>query len=261
MVPLVMLLYLGGPWLAALCVFVGIVGLREFYQGFGHIGVKPSYGLGYTMIALLYAMNYFMLWSKAGYNYVLVLGWLAAVIMLSSLVMFDVVKRTPMDTMVTMVGIIYIGFFSYHVLLVDQSNYPIMKWVVVLTAFGSDIFAYFTGVFFGKHKLCPHLSPKKTIEGFIGGIAGSTLCCGIFGYFFARDLLVHCIILGLCAGTVSVAGDLTASAYKRKMGIKDYGKLIPGHGGIMDRFDSIMFTAPFVFYYIVIVLDHFKLGL
>ena len=140
-----------------------------------------------------------------------------------------------------------------------------LVWLVLLSAFCTDIFAYFTGVFLGKHKLCPNLSPKKTIEGAIGGTVGSIVCCGLFGRFLLPlvsgvysaalpDMTVHCLIIGLIGAIMAQCGDLTASAYKRKMGIKDYGTLIPGHGGIMDRFDSVLFTAPVVYYYIVLVL-------
>ena len=115
-------------------------------------------------------------------------------------------------------------------------------------------------MFLGKHKMCPHLSPKKTWEGAVGGVLGSALVCGLFGYFLCPQYLVHCIIIGVIGSPISMCGDLTASAYKRKMGIKDYGNLIPGHGGIMDRFDSVLFTGPFVYYYIAIVMQHFQLG-
>jgi phosphatidate cytidylyltransferase len=114
--------------------------------------------------------------------------------------------------------------------------------------------AYFTGLLLGRHKLAPKISPKKTIEGAVGGVAGSVLLCGLFGYFAVPPLLTHCIALGVLGGVVSQLGDLTASIFKRKMGIKDYGNLIPGHGGVLDRFDSVLFTAPAVYYYIVIVL-------
>ena len=111
--------------------------------------------------------------------------------------------------------------------------------------------AYFVGRSLGKNKLCPKISPKKTIEGSIGGIIGSIIVCGLFGVIFARGLILHCFIIGALGGVVSQFGDLTASVFKRKMGIKDYGNLIPGHGGILDRFDSVLFNAPLVFYYIV----------
>ena len=102
--------------------------------------------------------------------------------------------------------------------------------------------------------MAPNLSPKKTIEGAVGGVVGSAVLCGIFGYFFYPTMMVHCMIIGVLGGMVAEAGDLTASMFKRGMGIKDYGHLIPGHGGIMDRFDSVIFVAPAVCYYILFVL-------
>jgi len=110
-------------------------------------------------------------------------------------------------------------------------------WLAILSAFGTDIFAYFTGMAIGKHKLCPNISPKKTVEGAIGGAAGSMLLCGVFGYFFLPDAFIDSLVLGALGGVVSQAGDLTASAVKRKLGIKDWGNVIPGHGGILDRVD------------------------
>ena len=110
------------------------------------------------------------------------------------------------------------------------------------------------GYFFGKHKLCPKISPKKTIEGSIGGTLGTMLVSGLFGHFVMPQLMVHCMIMGALGAVFSQFGDLTASIFKRKMGIKDYGNLIPGHGGILDRFDSVLFTAPLIYYYIIFVL-------
>ena len=91
-------------------------------------------------------------------------------------------------------------------------------------------------------------------SGAVGGVVGSAVLCGIFGYFFYPTMMVHCMIIGVLGGMVAEAGDLTASMFKRGMGIKDYGHLIPGHGGIMDRFDSVIFVAPAVCYYILFVL-------
>jgi phosphatidate cytidylyltransferase len=114
--------------------------------------------------------------------------------------------------------------------------------------------AFFTGSLIGRHKLCPAISPKKTVEGAVGGFVGSVLLCGAFGYLLMPALLASCLILGAIGGVAAQLGDLTASVFKRGLGIKDYGNLIPGHGGILDRFDSVLFTAPVVYYYAALVI-------
>lgn len=257
MVPFALFLYFGGYGLMALTMVISVIGLKEFYNGFEEMDIHPSKAVGFASIAVLYLMNGFM-YYMGDVDPLLTLAWLSGVIIASSLYMFRIDQRGPVDAMATMVGIIYIVFFAFHVVLTDQlEELSILKWLIVITAFGSDIFAYFAGMLFGKHKLCEKLSPKKTVEGAIGGVLGSVLLSALFAMLFAKDYMFHAVIIGLLASPVSMFGDLTASAYKRKMGIKDYGNLIPGHGGIMDRFDSVLFTAPFVYYYIAIVMRYF----
>ena len=122
----------------------------------------------------------------------------------------------------------------------------------------TDVFAYFTGRAFGKHKLCPELSPKKTVEGAIGGFLGSMLIGGVlYGLQFVWGAAYPWWAYVGCAPFCSVAGqigDLSASAIKRKMGIKDYGTIFPGHGGVLDRFDSILFAVPVVYIFFRFVL-------
>ena len=118
-----------------------------------------------------------------------------------------------------------------------------------IMAYCSDTGAYFIGVCFGKHKMCPNISPKKSWEGFVGGIAVAVLVMLAYALLLARttDLqinLVMALVYGLVGALGSVFGDLMMSVIKRQAGIKDYGKLIPGHGGILDRFDSVLITAP-----------------
>lgn len=261
MVPLLIVFYFGGYWLMALTAIITVIGLKEFYNGFTHMDVHPNYKIGYGAIAVLYAMNAFM-YYMGDFNNIFLLAWLVAVIFAGSLYLFDLEKINPVDAMATSQGLIYVVFFAFHLVLVDELNgFSNMKWLILLTAFGSDIFAYFSGYLLGRHKLCPKLSPKKTIEGAVGGVIGSVVLCALFGYFFMRPYFIHCIVIGLIGSPVSMLGDLTASAYKRKMGIKDYGDLIPGHGGVMDRVDSVLFTAPFVYYYVVIVMQYFAIGM
>lgn len=248
MVPLLVILYLGGYVLLAACLLIGIMGVKEFYNGFKAMDIKPNFGIAVAAAVALYLIN---ILSDNPQWYML---WFFGLVLVSLLYLFNIENRRLEDAMATITGIVYVVFFSFHVTLVEQTEYGILIWLVVLTAFGTDIMAYFSGYLFGKHKLCPKISPKKTIEGSIGGILGSVVLSGLFGYFFAPEVLVHCLIIGALGGVVSQFGDLTASIFKRKMGIKDYGNLIPGHGGILDRFDSVLFTGPMVYYYIVLVI-------
>lgn len=249
MAPLLIVLYFGGPILKLACVFIAAMAVREFYNGFRAMDIKPCDNIAYAAILALYAINLFT--EDMGW-YML---WFFGCVLASLLYLFKIEERKLEDALATVTGIFYIVFFSYHVVLVDGTGeFSILLWLIVLTAFGTDIMAYFTGMFLGKHKLCPKISPKKTIEGSIGGILGSVILCAVFSWIFVPRLLVHCIIIGVLGGIISQFGDLTASIFKRKMGIKDYGNLIPGHGGILDRFDSVLFTAPMVYYYILLVL-------
>ncbi|MBQ2846245.1 MAG: phosphatidate cytidylyltransferase [Firmicutes bacterium] len=248
MAPLLAILYFGGYILFAACFLIGIMAVREFYNGFHAMDIKPNYGIAVIAAIALYAIDIF---TDDPQWYML---WFFAVVLASLLYLFNIEHRKLEDAMATITGIVYVVFFSFHVTLVEQTEYGILIWLVVLTAFGTDIMAYFSGFLFGKHKLCPKISPKKTIEGSIGGTLGSVILSGLFGYFFAPEVLVHCLVIGVLGGIVSQFGDLIASIFKRKMGIKDYGNLIPGHGGILDRFDSVLFTGPMVYYYIVLVI-------
>ena len=248
MLPLLVILYLGGYVLFAACLIIGIMGVAEFYKGFHALKIRPNFAIAVISAIALYVIN--ICTDKAEW-YML---WFFGVVMASLLYLFSIEKRNLADAMATITGIFYVVFFSFHVTLAEQTEYGILVWLIVITAFGTDIMAYFSGMALGRHKLCPKISPKKTIEGSIGGILGSVILSGLFGYFFAPEVMLHCIFIGILGGIVSQFGDLTASIFKRKMGIKDYGNLIPGHGGILDRFDSVLFTGPMVYYYIVLII-------
>lgn len=249
MVPLLLIIYFGGIPLLAAAALIAYVGVTEFYNGFENMGVHPSKPIAYVMITILYAGHLFL-----GVNHTFLMAWVILSMMVSMIYGWKITERKPYDAVATLTALVYIVLFSYHIVIIDNTPYPMMTWLVVIAAFGSDIMAYFTGYFLGKHKMAPNLSPKKTIEGAVGGVVGSAVLCGIFGYFFYPTMMVHCMIIGVLGGMVAEAGDLTASMFKRGMGIKDYGHLIPGHGGIMDRFDSVIFVAPAVCYYILFVL-------
>ena len=165
------------------------------------------------------------------------------------------------DVCISVAGICYIGLpFAYLIMLRNLAfgSYvtPIetfdlgtaMVWVMFIGTWASDSFAYFAGRAFGSHKLAPAISPNKTIEGFLGGLIGTVAAMTGLGWLLAMPL-VQMAGLGAAIAILGTLGDLVESLMKRHVGIKDSGAIIPGHGGIWDRFDSVLFTAPLVYYY------------
>ncbi len=148
--------------------------------------------------------------------------------------------------------------FVYLTRMCPQGIY--LVWLILISSWGCDTCAYAVGKLFGRKKIFPVLSPKKSLEGCIGGMLGSALIGGIYGYLVVERVLpgqhVALVIAFICAmgAVMSMVGDLAASAIKRNHNIKDYGKLIPGHGGIMDRFDSMLVTAPMVYFLALVMI-------
>ena len=154
MLPLLVILYFGGYVLLAACFVIGIMGVKEFYGGFEKMGVKPNFAVAVAAAAGLYLINIF----TEKYEWYML--WFFGVVLVSLLYLFNIEKRELSDAMATITGIFYVVFFSFHVTLVDQAGpYGLMIWLIVITAFGTDIMAYFSGYFLGKHKLCPKISP------------------------------------------------------------------------------------------------------
>ena len=128
--------------------------------------------------------------------------------------------------------------------LIDDVAYIGLIFVI---AFATDSFAYLVGSTIGKHKLIPSISPNKSVEGAIGGVLGSVVFSLIYLKIFSNVSVINVLIISIIGSVISQSGDLVASKIKRITGIKDYGKLIPGHGGIMDRFDSVILLTPTIF--------------
>lgn len=150
------------------------------------------------------------------------------------------------------------SMLSVFVLMADLEHARLYMFLPFVCAFTSDAFALFAGMCFGKHKLAPHLSPKKTVEGSVGGFLGAALCCVLYGLFISK-VLGHApvywvlALYGLLGSLVSQLGDLSFSYIKRQYGIKDYGHLFREHGGVLDRFDSVTFCAPLTYLLLMIV--------
>lgn len=241
---LLIFIVLNGGYLLSFAVYiVSIIGLREFYKAVENINITPIYQLGYLGVTGLF-INIIL-----QNNY---LGLIFTLIIISLLILVIVNKNISIeDISITFLGIIYIPFLLFHIVYLDDTKYI---WLVFIIAFGTDTFAYIAGNLFGKRKLCPKISPNKTIEGSIGGILGSTLLLIIYSVYFNIEPLWQIILLSVICSIIAQLGDLVASRIKRICGIKDYGFIMPGHGGVLDRFDSIIFTAPVIYYYISIFL-------
>lgn len=177
---------------------------------------------------------------------VLYMFWLSAYCVIKR----DTVAYSLISSVFMSVIYVTVGFTSL-ILLRDSENGKYIFWLVFVGAWITDTMAYFTGFLFGRHKLIPEISPKKTVEGAIGGTLFAGLAYVLYGYIISRitgvDMhLIMLFIAGIIAAVVAQFGDLIASVIKRQAGIKDYGNIFPGHGGILDRFDSIIALAPFL---------------
>ena len=161
-------------------------------------------------------------------------------------------KTSFKDIAYTFFGIAYIVFFTIFVALINgMKNGNILIWYVIFAAWGTDIFAYFTGKAIGKHKFSK-ISPKKSIEGCIGGTIGAVVAIVIYTYLINTYLgmnvsYIYIIGCSIILSLVGQIGDFAASSIKRFVDIKDYSNLIPGHGGMLDRIDSLIFLAPFAY--------------
>jgi phosphatidate cytidylyltransferase len=150
---------------------------------------------------------------------------------------------------------------SFIYMLRNLEGREFLVWVVLIASWGCDTLAYCSGITLGKHHPFPELSPKKSTEGCIGGIIGSALLGLIFGLLYVKrfmpDQFVEWKLAIICGvgALMGMVGDLAASAIKRDKGIKDYGKLIPGHGGVLDRFDSVIFTAPIIYFLSLVLIS------
>ncbi|MCF6463303.1 phosphatidate cytidylyltransferase [Clostridium sp. Cult1] len=230
-----------GGILAALFIFLlSIIGIREFFDAIENKGVKPIKGIGYISCIgfLFYSLDF--KWVSLIYIFIFVIIAL----------IFNFIYKKDInfiDSISTIFGILYIPFLMEHIIYLDGTIYI---WLIFIIAWGTDTFAYLSGSLFGKTKLCPKLSPKKTVEGSLGGILGAIILTLIYAKYFGVFPVWKFVLLSLIGSIIAQIGDLTASKIKRLTGIKDFGFIMPGHGGVLDRFDSILFTAPFIYYFV-----------
>lgn len=169
-----------------------------------------------------------------------------------------------LSTVFTLFGLLYIIFSFSHLVLLRQLQPAIavltvvgemslgtfFLWLALIATWASDTFAFFVGSAVGCHKLAPAISPNKSIEGLVGGLCGAMLAAWLCGWA-ANVSPITCLIAGALVGVAAPLGDLVESALKRFCGVKDSGNVLPGHGGVLDRFDSVLFSVPIVYYYVI----------
>ena len=234
----------GGYVLLATLLCVSLIGMQELYRAM-HVR-KEGFGalelVSYAGVLLIYLL---LIPGDSAYP---LMGVIASLVLIMCVYVFCYPAYQAGQIMAAFFGIVYVGVmlsYIYQTRMLPGGQFHV--WLIFLCSWGCDTCAYCVGVLIGKHKMAPVLSPKKSIEGAVGGVAGAVLLGVIYAFFTKGGMVEYGIICGVGA-LISMVGDLAASAIKRNQGIKDYGKLIPGHGGILDRFDSVIFTAPVIYY-------------
>lgn len=255
--PFIIFLFIGGLFLKYGIMVLALFGLYEFYKVIKEKQINAVKFVGYFMCIIYYTL---FIPKDIAFKEVFLFIIFMTLILLCLPVLN--IKYTFIDVACTILGFLYVAvFFSFIPLVNAKENGNLLIWLIFISSWLCDTSAYYVGRAFGKNKLCPKISPKKTIEGSIGGLIGSSIACLILGYFInvysfgVYIPLYHYLIIGLICGVFCQLGDLIASSIKRYVGVKDYSNLIPGHGGILDRFDSILFSSVIVYFYLTFILN------
>ncbi len=251
--PILVLVLLSNVYVVSAAVaIISVMGLFEFFKATEISKHKGLCAVGYVAAVLVCLRTYIPAYLYMPFFYVGLMAIFCVMLKCHKTV-------SVIDAGLLIFAVIYIPFLLSTLIDLKGLQYGTrLLWIVFIGAFATDTFAYFSGVFFGKHKLCPEISPKKTIEGSIGGTVGCVVLLLLYGLLlekgFKMDInYIKLGVLGLIISPVSQIGDLTASIIKRKYGVKDYGSLFPGHGGILDRLDSVIAVAPLVYIYLNMV--------
>lgn len=244
--------YLPPIALFALVVAAALLALAEFYRfHFRDASASIAMGLGLGSAALLLAS---LQWPGLVPERAVFLVILVA-LLTSSLFSSRGLKRSLVDSAVLVFGVLYVGLTLGHLLFTRAlagGEYLIL--FLFLVTWAGDSGAYYAGVSLGSRPLAPVISPNKTVEGLIGGFALALVAAWAGRLWFLPSFSVpDCVATGLLLTAAGLLGDLTESAMKRSASVKDSGRLIPGHGGMLDRLDSLMFTAPVFYYYVTLV--------
>ena len=257
---------LGSQWsFGALLLLILVGGQTEFYKLARETGLSPQRWMGLAVGVLLFALNFIVfrqfsrsVTDEAGGAVLYLLLYIG--LLLPTLFVCELFRRsaTPLANLgATLLGVLYVAvplslLLYVPVLAGDGVWRPETVLCYIFIIWANDVFAYLVGMTFGRHRLCERLSPKKSWEGFFGGLAGAVAT----GLAAAYALFANYWVWGglaLVASLSGVAGDLVESMFKREAGVKDSGQVIPGHGGVLDRFDALLLSAPYVFLYLLLV--------
>ncbi len=240
-----------------LFLMLGIIGIMsyEFFYLLREKGLNPYLRTGiFASIVLGLIMNY----SSALFTYFLI------TLLLLFISVVELRRNDPTKSIVymsvTTFGVLYTGWLGGHMILIGKTSYnllnsPKLIYLAFLMIWMADTGAFFIGSRFGKHKIIPKISPSKSYEGLVGGFIFSFVSGFLFSLFFFRELnILDIFILSLISTFAGLAGDLVESAMKRDAQLKDVSSFLPGHGGVLDRFDSILFALPLFYYYFILVI-------
>lgn len=242
---------ISGGWILFLTLFcISMIGIQELYKAmkvrtdsFNSLEIA-----GYLCTAVYFTCVYLDVETYG------TMGIILSLILLMFFYVFSYPKYQASEIMAAFFGFVYVAVMLSFVYLTRQlPDGAYLVWLIFLCSWGCDTCAYCVGMLIGKHKMAPVLSPKKSIEGAVGGVVGAGLLGAAYAAATQGKPLEYALICAVGA-LISMVGDLAASAIKRNQNIKDYGHLIPGHGGILDRFDSVIFTAPVIYFLARIIL-------
>jgi phosphatidate cytidylyltransferase len=248
--------YVGGWLLAAVLLVLVVLCAQEFFQLMRPAGYRPS------LVASVLIMAAWLVIAR--FPELRLTGLVLTVSVLGTLIwqLLSPPEGHPIQSWALTLGAgLWLGWLVSHFVQLRDLSPPIgwglgTRWMTValLTTWVNDSAAYFVGKAIGRHPCCPYLSPHKTWEGTIGGWIGGVAATVLLGYWLVDLPWAHGLALGAIVATVAPFGDLAKSMVKRQMKVKDFGALIPGHGGMFDRIDSLLFVSPVVYYYATIVL-------
>ncbi|MGM0507917.1 MAG: phosphatidate cytidylyltransferase [Fusobacteriota bacterium] len=256
-IPLLIYIMLMGNW--SFLLFVEVVigfSLYEFYRILNNKDIKVYKKTGILIALLIPLANYseeFGIFIDKDIQYLMII--ITIMFFIIRQVFFGEIKDAIERISYTVFGVLYVGLMFSHIIFIK--NIPNGRyWLLALflLIWASDSAAYFVGINFGKNKLAPKISPNKSIEGAIGGIVAPVLSMLIMNYIlhFFDIGIYHTIIIGLLVGVFGELGDLAESLFKREFEVKDSGSILLGHGGMLDRFDSLLFVIPVLYYYLEI---------